>query len=182
MNQGTRLLWRRLDMPGMDFCLLVGEPNVHTAMGTTVGMSEGKPFAVHWGVQWDQDFVPRKVRVDGPDGAVSLDQVEDGIWQEAGTLRADLAGCRDVDLACTPFTNTLAIRRLNLAPDRSSEIDVAYISVPGMAVTHARQRYTRLGGSHYLYEGPIDSFSADLDCDGDGLVRHYPGLFERVSP
>jgi hypothetical protein len=187
MIQGTRLLWQRLDMPGMDFCLLVGEPpaeggRVHTAMGTSTGFRDGRPFAVHWGVQWDQDFLPRKLRVDGPDGTVALDQVENGIWQENGTLRADLAGCLDVDLACTPFTNTLAIRRLALAEGAAAEIDVAHVAVPAMAAATVRQRYTRLDASRWRHEGAFGGFSGVLECDADGLVRAYESSFARVDP
>ena len=38
-------------------------------------------------------------------------------WGEMnGAHRPELDGCHDIDLACTPFTNTLPIRRLPLAP------------------------------------------------------------------
>ncbi len=181
LKAGTRLLWRRLDQPGMDFCLLVGEPTVHTAMGTSMGFRDGREFAVHWGIQWDEKFLPRKVRVDGPDGSVSLDQVEPGIWKEGEATRENLAGCLDADLACTPFTNTLAIRRLALAHGASAEIKVAYVAVPAMTAAPVRQRYTRLGEARWRYEGPIGVFSAELDCDADGLVQRYPELFERVT-
>lgn len=181
MKGGTRLLWRRLDEPGMDFCLLVGDAAAHTAMGTSVGFRDGREFAVHWGIQWDESFLPRKVRVDGPDGGVSLDQVEPGTWKEGDATREDLAGCLDADLACTPFTNTLAIRRLALAHGASAELKVAYVAVPGMSAAPVRQRYTRLGETQWRYEGIFRSFSGVLDCDADGLVRRYEATFERIT-
>ncbi len=180
MIDGTRLLWQRLDMPGLDFCLLIGEPKVHTAMGTSTGFRNDRAFAVHWGVQWDEGFMPRKIRVDGPDGTLALDQVEPGIWQESGTLRADLAGCLDADLACTPFTNTLAIRRLALAVGAGADIDVAYVEVPPITASTMRSSYGRLDQSRWQHTVPFRDFTGLLECDADGLVQAHESVFARI--
>jgi hypothetical protein len=41
-----------------------------------------------------------------------------------------LGGAIDIDISITPFTNTLAIRRLNLRRGQSEEIIAVYIRVP----------------------------------------------------
>lgn len=99
-----------------------------------------------------------------------------------GADQPQLAGCLDVDIAATPFTNTLPVRRLGAALQRRTPIAVVYVAVPSLSVRRMEQAYTRLGGGRYLYEGPIGAFQAELELDADGLVRHYPSLFTRLSP
>ena len=56
-----------------------------------------------------------------------------GTWRDAGgAVLPELQGCADVDISVTPFTNTLPIRRLQLAEGESAEIRVAYVHVPGL--------------------------------------------------
>ncbi len=88
----------------------------------------------------------------------------------------------------TAFTNTLPIRRLGLQPGESAELSVAYIDVPTLGVTPARQRYGCLARSaeegRYRYESLPSAalpggFTDDLLVDADGLVVDYPKLFRR---
>lgn len=111
---------------------------------------------------------------------------EGGWTTRDGATVPEFGGCVDVDLSATPFSNTLPIRRLGLAPEESMELSVAYIQVGKTRVRAEPQRYTRLpqtaGGEHYRYEGLGSGFTADLPVDEDGLVLDYPGLFRRVFP
>ena len=58
--------------------------------------------------------------------------------------RPDLAGCVDIDINCTPLTNTLPIRRLDWAPGQAHDFVMAYVSVPELTVRPVQQRYTCL--------------------------------------
>jgi hypothetical protein len=62
---------------------------------------------------------------------------------------------------------------------------MAWVDVPSLAVTPSRQRYEHVrrteDGSVVRYVGEGGSFVADLELDGDGLVRTYPGLGRRVA-
>jgi hypothetical protein len=97
-----------------------------------------------------------------------------------------LQGCEYVDISETPFTNSLPIRRLGLAPGGSAEITVAYFDGAELQRWPEPQRYTRLetgdGGGTYRFMSLDGGFSADLPVDLDGLVLDYPGLFRRVFP
>jgi len=59
--------------------------------------------------------------------------------------------------------------------------------VPDLGLHASRQRYEHVrGGSHgavvrYLDVGAHAGFTSELEVDGDGLVRLYPGLARRVS-
>jgi hypothetical protein len=95
-----------------------------------------------------------------------------------------LDGCHDVDIRVTPFTNTLPIRRLALAPGASAELRVGYITVPDLSIRPVRQRYTCLArsesGGIFRYDSLDSGFRADLTVDAHGLVVEYPGIWMRV--
>lgn len=87
-----------------------------------------------------------------------------------------------MDLAVTPFTNTLPIRRLGLRAGESADILAAYVSPPDMSVTASRQRYTCLEpGRLYRYRSLDGDFARDIEVDRDGLVVDYPDLFRRIA-
>ena len=94
----------------------------------------------------------------------------------------DLRDCTDIDIAVTPFTNTLPIRRLNLEVGEAAEIDVVYVTVPDLTLSPAPQRYTRLDDRIYRFESLDSGYTADITVDDHGLVTDYPGLFRRVWP
>ncbi len=104
-----------------------------------------------------------------------------GRWGEMnGAHRPDLDGCIDIDLSCTPFTNTLPIRRLPLHVGDSAELIVAYVDVETLDVRPDRQRYTRLTSHRWRFEQFHTGFAAEIEVDDYGLVVDYPTLFTRV--
>ena len=82
-----------------------------------------------------------------------------------------LKGCTDVDLGCSPSTNTLPIRRLRLAIGASHTIQAAWVRFPELVVVKTPQTYARLDESTYRYAS--GTFEADLTVDEDGLVAQY---------
>ncbi len=105
-----------------------------------------------------------------------------GRWGENnGAHRPDLDGCIDIDLICTPFTNTLPIRRLPLDLGDSAEIKVAYVDVDKLEILPVMQRYTRLDTHRWRYESMDSGWTQEFEVDEFGLVRDYPTLFRRVG-
>jgi len=105
-----------------------------------------------------------------------------GEWVDylGGSDLSRLAGCVDVDLAFSPITNTLAIRRLNLAVGQSAEIRAAWVRFPSLAVEPLPQRYERLSEMRYRYESG-SGYRAELEVDAFGLVVNYPSLWQRIA-
>jgi hypothetical protein len=105
-----------------------------------------------------------------------------GRWGEMnGAHRTELDGCYDVDLACTPFTNTLPIRRLPLHVGHTADVRVVYVDPDTLEVRADAQRYTRKGERSWRFEQQTTGFAADLEVDEYGLVLDYPGLFRRAG-
>ena len=188
------VMWRPWEGPGVEHLRLdVRHDGAISADGLSIGVAEDQAFRVHYELLCDADWQIREARVAVMrPGAPQLALWTDGHGQwtaEGGQPAPALAGCLDIDLSVTAFTNTLPIRRLGLQPGQSAELAVAYIDLPALDVVAVRQRYTCLArgpeGSRYRYESlPYDrlpdGFIADLSVDPEGLVMDYPPLFHRV--
>jgi uncharacterized protein len=113
-------------------------------------------------------------------GSRSLRVEFDGaMWTVDGRERKDLEAAREVDIAFSPLSNTLPIRRLELAIGESVDITTAYVAVPDLTVRPDLQRYTRLSDHKYRYESRDTKFERVITVDEEGLVVTYPGLFAR---
>jgi len=176
------LRWTALVSPGAEELVLQTGDGVMTADSVVEGGRAGPAVRVTYHLELDPAWQVRRVSVTTGDEQVTLHRDTSGTWRDGnGVLVPALTGCTDVDISVTPFTNTLPIRRLQLAEGESAEIRVAYIQLPGPAIRPVRQRYTNLGGGRYRYEALESGFTAEITVDADGLVVEYPGLFRRLS-
>lgn len=180
---GHAYRWQPLDGVGLEHLSLDFREDVIVADGVVVGDRGDGPFGCSYRICCDTAWRVRSVELHAAGGAsLVLTSDGEGHWRDGdGAPQPQLSGCLDVDIAATPFTNTLPVRRLGAALRRRTRIAVVYIPVPALAPRRMEQAYTRLAEGRYLYEGPIGEFRAELELDADGLVRHYPALFSRVG-
>jgi hypothetical protein len=156
------------------------------ANGVILGMDESaSPYRVQYEIEWDDNNCTREVEIDVAAGAAvrsyHLSVDEAAHWFDGeGTEIHQLAGCLDIDIWPTPFTNSLAIWRLQLAPGERETITVVWLDALSGALKTVRQAYTRLEQDSYRFEDLDTGFTAELVTDPDGLVLEYPGLFARV--
>ncbi|MFE6305775.1 putative glycolipid-binding domain-containing protein [Nocardiopsis sp. NPDC057823] len=182
--------WARTDVPeGLGLGALLPAPDGYRLeAGETVVNDDGAGYFVRFGVRADLAWTTREVEVEvlsarGPT-SVRL-TAQDGHWSDAGGRPLpELVGCLDADVAATPLTNTLPIRRLGLRPGEYRDIAVAWIDVPSLRVRRVRQRYTRHpaedGLEVYTYRDPLHG-EYRLTVDGDGLVVDYERFARRLS-
>jgi uncharacterized protein len=186
------IVWKTVDGIGTEHLTVEFDDPVR-ADGVVVGVVEDgegkKPFRVRYRVQCDENWNVQRVEIDplGEATGIELEHDGDGNWTEDGESVPEFAGCRDVDIAVTPFTNTLPIRRLGWNSGESATISVVYLDVPAMTAEAVEQRYTCLepldsDGGSFRYESLPSGFTADLPVDSDGVVVDYPGLFRRAYP
>jgi len=193
MQNHIRLVWIPEDEPGIEDVLIMHEPTRGTGFsGAVVRLWEGQPLRVTYSLDCDAEWRVRELQMSGESEAVGERAIRlyadaAGNWKnDKGQPLDALQGCTDVDIMLTPLTNTLPIRRLQLAPGESREISVVYIAAPDLSVRPFRQRYTRLddadGGQRYRYESLDSGFTVVLPVDDDGFVVDYPGIWRRVWP
>jgi len=180
-----QVCWTPWAGPGLEHLRLTEDAAGVLADGLVIGVAEGGPFRARYRVRCDAAWRVREVTVDPLDGRAPLQLRADGAgaWTDgAGAALPDLAGCIDIDLAFSPFTNTLPIRRLTFAVGEARVLTMAYIRAPELTTGPLQQRYTRLAADRYRYENVDDDFTAELPLDAAGLVLDYPGLFRRAWP
>jgi hypothetical protein len=146
-------------------------------------VADDPPFAARYRVACDAGWRCRELEVEIVDTARVLRLRGDGRgrWTDGdGGRLPQLDGAIDVDVSITPFTNTLPIRRLELAKGDAREIAVVYVRAPQLSVELDHQRYICVEPRRrYRYEAVDATFAAELEVDDDGLVVTYPGLFRR---
>ena len=183
------VMWWAWDGPGLGHLRLTVRDSGNVADGLVLGVAEGRPFRIAYEVRCDPYWRVRHARVGAPGEPPRVELLSDGEghWATAdGKAVKYLEGCEYVDIAETPFTNTLPIRRLGLSPGESAEISVAYLDGTDLQPWPEPQRYACLEkgdrGGLYRFLSPDGGFTADLPVDADGLVVDYPGLFKRALP
>ena len=184
------IVWEARQWSSMEYLRLEERASEIIADGTIIMVEDNQPLRIHYAIRCTPGWVVRQVSVEiegyhAPRRRLKTDG--SGSWQKAPNVPLEhLAGCIDVDIAATPFTNTLPIRRLGLKPEASAEIKVAYITIPELSLSAAMQRYTcleaRPEGSRYRYENMDSGFTAELAVDANGLVIDYQELWKRLWP
>jgi hypothetical protein len=152
--------------------------------GVVIGEGDLRPYGVDYTIVCDAAWTVRELDLATTAGmAFSLRSDGAGRWtNHDGRHLAEFDGCLDVDLAGTPFTNTLPIRRIDwdgqLAP---VELKVLYVPFDSFVPVLHRQIYACLEpGRRFRYLAADRSFEVELPVDRDGLVMDYPGRFQRV--
>ena len=186
----TDVYWNATWTTGLEHLVVTEDAAGVDADGLVLAHFEGRGLRLHYHVQCSPEWRAKLVEahIEGQVTAdLRLTADGQGGWRDAtGRSLDDLAGCLDVDIMTTPFTNTLPIRRLNMAVGERQEIAVVYVKVPDLAIERAAQRYTLLAregrNARYLYEGLGTDFKAELLVDEAGLVIDYQDLWQRIVP
>ena len=179
----SRILWQRLDEPGVEWCASSLDVDRRRLEGVALVALEGEPWRVDYTIELDVAGRTRRVaiRAVGPNGPTSLELEADGAgeWRRNGVVIVDSPDCLEVDLGFSPVTNSLPIWRLGLAIGEMREIRVAWVLFPSFEVIEGRQTYERLGERAWRYRS--EGFVADLVVGEDGLVEDYAGYWRAIA-
>jgi len=105
-----------------------------------------------------------------------------GRWGEMnGAHRTELDGCVDIDLAGTPFTNAIPIRRLPLLVGHSATLRVIAVDVETLGVTVQPQIYTRIDTHRWRYSSMALRGEVEVNVDEMGFVIDEVGAFRRIK-
>jgi hypothetical protein len=182
-NRLTAIAWKRVDAAGLERFEMRRDAKAWTLHGTILLLHEDVPFEARYEVRCDQAWVTRAVAVDlrGPEGERALRlTAEDGRWFVDGVEHAAVRGCADVDLGWSPSTNTLPIRRLDLAVGDTRAMTAAWVRFPELTLEPLPQEYRRLAERRYRYSSAGGRFVAELEVDDEGLVTTYGQIWARA--
>jgi hypothetical protein len=168
---------------------LMRDRNGYRFDGHATAVEGGVTWSVRYAISVDAAWATRTAYVVSRSATGSrelrIEVDDDAAWLVDGRHLPQLAGCRDVDLEASAFTNAFPVQRLALEVGEQAEAPAAYVRAPHLRVARLEQRYARLpdDGDHrrYDYEAPAFDFRATLVYDELGLVLDYPGIAIRVA-
>ena len=171
-----RVAWRRSDEVQTDeHCTLTQRDTGLSLVGTVLGAEDGAPVRIEYRVLTDAEGLTTAAHVRDLRGfeqrTLTLERDAKGNWTVDGTKVRGLKGATDVDLGCSPSTNTLPIRRLRIGVGASKTIKAAWVRFPELTVVKADQTYTRIDEFTYRYAS--GAFEAELTVDDEDLVAVY---------
>ena len=196
------LVWNGDSRVGMEVAHVRFEGGRLSARGTQIGVApEG--YRLDYRLETDPRLVTRRLRVELVAAQWSrrldLRRTRDGRWGASTTTVGDpdlpppggdmtvLEPARDCDLAFSPLTNLMPVRRAGLLerPGREDFL-MAWVAVPSLQVLPSHQTYEHVarvdGGAVVRYIGRHRGYTGELHFDADGFIRLYPGLAQRLHP
>jgi hypothetical protein len=189
----TMLTWQADDGHGFEGTrLLLGAGKAFRAMGRLVRADPGAEYTASYRLVVSDDGTVERVSITSATAArerhLTLNRTDDGYWlldTGSGGARAEFGGAVDVDVSGSAMFNTLPVRRLGLHREPGDHaIPVVFVSLPGLEVTLAEQRYRTVStdGAGPVVEFSSDGVTAELRLDDDAVVASYPGLATRYVP
>ena len=197
LRNRRRVVWRSIDGSILESCLTGLGAHYRAFQGNLLCLVDNQVEQIEYSIRVDKHYgimlsgrctvgasLPRRFEIrqpfkgrwERPVQGVESESSEGPSFQEI----AELWAATDLDLECSPVTNTLAINRLALDVGESADIVAAWVRFPALTVEPLPQTYTRLAESTYLYQDG-NGFSADLEVDDLGLVVRYGEIWERVA-
>jgi hypothetical protein len=167
----TTAEWSGWDGSGHELLTLGWETGGWTADGVVRGAD------VHYVVRVDEQWRLRQFLLfrdqEEPDLWLGVNPA--GQWGEInGAYRPELDGCIDLALTCTPFTESLPMKRLLLGVGDAAEVVVALVDEETLQVTPTVRRYERIAERRWVVDG------VELEVDDHDLVLDHPGRFRRL--
>ncbi len=108
---------------------------------------------------------------------VDIRRDEQNCWTLNGEQQPHVAGCVDIDLAFTPATNTLPLRRLQLKRGQAEKVLAAWLVFPTLKLTQLHQTYELRTAGEFHYTSNGGRFRATIAARPSKLVAEYSGLW-----
>ena len=170
------VIWHRSSLASSEHAELIEQGNERRLRGLAVLPLGGEPCHIDYEVIVDSDWMPRSCRVSVvlPTHVCTIELRSDrvGHWEVNGNRGPYLEGCTDVDLGWTPATNTVPMRRLDLAIGDTASIVVAWVRFPELDVVANHPECTRLASDCWRYRSGDYDYELVTDA-ASGLVLAY---------
>jgi hypothetical protein len=169
--------WQRTDRPFLEIGRLERAGSATRLSGVALYRGRGGPSSVEYRIDTDADGCTRSAVISldepGKPQVHELTASGNGTWALHGEPLDLPFPCTDIDLAITPATNALAIRRLRLDVGATATARVLWVQIPSFTMRAVEQHYERIDTSTYRYKGRYGSYK--ITVDANGMVLDYPG-------
>lgn len=174
--------WRALDREGDDSCRLSRVDHGWLLVGHARFRDDSGFVALDYVVRCDPEWHTLGADVAGKHGErrISL-RVQRGAqgWTLNDTPQPQVAGAMDVDLAFTPATNLMPLRRLSAGDLSRLDTRSAWLRYPNCDLRPLDQTYDAGQSAELVsYHAAQTGYVTQLCVDQSGFVTLYPGLWE----
>ena len=197
MKEHRVAVWRGLDAWRAEYVDVWLHSDRLLARGTQLGI-EPESYRLQYALDTAAGFQTARLTADcagtGWSRRVDLIRDPDGTWHVSGDTMGEtdlptpggdaaaLGGAVDCDLGFSALFNSLPILRERLLERREPmDFEMAWISVPDLAVTRSPQRYVPLSDERVQFISSGGAFRAEIHFDEEGLVTLYEDFLERVA-
>ncbi|HEY3134148.1 MAG TPA: putative glycolipid-binding domain-containing protein, partial [Gemmatimonadaceae bacterium] len=149
------IIWRRIDIPGHEYCRLVESPAGARMSGIALVSHDNVPSYIGYEVECDVMWHALRCSVKASVGEQHMDldiRRQGKRWMLNGMDAPAVSGADDIDLGFSPSTNLLPIRRLGLKIGESAAVRAAWVKFPEFSLELLEQTYTRVDDTTYRYE------------------------------
>lgn len=174
--------WRALDREGEDTCRLSQVDHGWCLIGHARFRDTDGFTALDYVVRCDPSWLSLGADVAGRHGAqdvsIKLERRDDH-WVLNDEEQPQVRGASDVDLAFTPATNLMPLRRLLKTADKALTTCSAWLTFPAWDLRRLDQSYDAGEALETVnYAAEQTEYATQLCFDRSGFVTLYPGLWE----
>lgn len=178
------IVWENNEFFGIEYMELSFLNNKIDVDSTVIRIENNIPYKINYNISLDTNWVVKKLHIDIADSNKSLNISSNGKGQWfdiKGNSIHELEGAIDIDISCTPFTNSLPINRFEWDHNTSKKFEMAFISIPDMTYKKVKQSYTLIKDTieNREFQYKSGTYETKIEVDINGLVIAYPGVFTR---
>jgi len=174
--------WRALERDGEDTCRLARMEDGWLLVGHARFRDDDGFAALDYVVRCDADWHTLSADIAGSHGGLEMRVAlhrNGPDWVMNDKAQPQVSGAQDVDLAFTPATNLMPLRRLATEPAQTINTRAAWLHYPSCELSPLDQTYTQGGSAEVVfYSAKQTSYATQLDVDAAGFVTLYPGVWE----
>lgn len=178
------VVWENNKIFGSEYIELNFSKDSIEVSSIVISIENNIPNKVNYIISLDPNWVVKRLHLENSfnNKEINISSNGKGEWfDQNGDEIYELKGTIDVDISCTPFTNSLPINRINWGENVSNNFEMAYISVPDLTYKKVKQSYKLLDttNNNRKFNYKSSTFESIIEVDSDGLVISYPDLFTR---
>lgn len=177
------MMWRRLDLPGLEAAYFGPTSTGWRLCGTAIFAAGTGPCHLGYAADADERWRLRSGHVFGTSGGALVDvhivASGDGTWSVGGRRQPDVNGCIDLDLGFTTALRLFTLRRLALDDGLERIAPVAQLRLPERGLRRVKETYLRLNQHDFRFSSSAGGPSTILLVDANLAVLRYPGRWDR---
>ncbi|AIC95990.1 putative glycolipid-binding domain-containing protein [Shouchella lehensis] len=179
-----KVVWQNTEQVGLEYLFMKKGSVEINIESTVIQTGQDTSFCLEYAVTLSHGWEVRKIdlKEKGTVSFLTLSTNGQGRWfDKNGQTIQSLEGARDIDLSCTPFTNTLPINRNEWTINEPVDLEVVYIDRK-LNFRKRNQRYTLVEeGEQRTFQYQSGSFTTIFTVDCFGFITNYPGFFKQLN-